>query len=155
MKNKLKLAFNLFMVLFVADQAFATVSFHKCFFLGENNTSLLKKKVNLQSWTKVFGTVIQFFCHSGSLIRQCILLEIFLQFSLPPPYTKKKFWIHASNIVCGVRGGFGPVWIGKRPEMQRPKTFAHDCSSFDFHLLWTARKSHFNLFFFVYLILFN
>ena len=29
--------------------------------------------------------------------------------------TRKKFWIHASNIVCGVRGGVGPVWIGKRP----------------------------------------
>ena len=39
---------------------------------------------------------------------------------LPPPTlykveTRKKFWIHASNIVCGVRGGVGPVWIGKRP----------------------------------------
>ena len=49
----------------------------------------------------------------GSLLKQCILFEIFLQFSLPPPYTKlklgKKFWIHASNIVCGVRGGAGPV----------------------------------------------
>ena len=38
---------------------------------------------------------------------------------LPPlPYTKlklgKKIWIHASNILCGVRGGVGPVWIGKR-----------------------------------------
>ena len=29
--------------------------------------------------------------------------------------TRKKFWIHASNIVCRVRGGVGPVWIGKRP----------------------------------------
>ena len=29
--------------------------------------------------------------------------------------TRKKFWIHASNIVCGVRGGVGPVSIGKRP----------------------------------------
>ena len=33
---------------------------------------------------------------------------------LPPPTlykveTQKKFWIHASNIVCGVRGGVGPV----------------------------------------------
>ena len=55
----------------------------------------------------------------GSLLKQCILFEIFLQFSLPQPYTElklgKKFWMHASNIVCGVRGGVGPVWIGKRP----------------------------------------
>ena len=39
---------------------------------------------------------------------------------LPPPTlykveTRKKFWIQASNIVCGVRGGVGLVWIGKRP----------------------------------------
>ena len=26
----------------------------------------------------------------GSLLKQCILFEIFLQFSLPPPYTKLK-----------------------------------------------------------------
>ena len=55
----------------------------------------------------------------GSLFKQCSVFEIFLQFSLPPSYTKlklgKKFWIHASKIVCGVRGGVGPVWIGKRP----------------------------------------
>ena len=42
----------------------------------------------------------------------------FLAVRPPPPYTKlklgKKFWIHASNIVCGVRVGVGPVWIGKR-----------------------------------------
>jgi len=42
-----------------------------------------------------------------------ILFEIFLQFSLSPPYSKlklqKKFWKHASNFVCGVRGGVGPV----------------------------------------------
>ena len=41
----------------------------------------------------------------------------------PPPYTKfklgKKLWKHASNVVCGMRGGAGYVWIGKRP---------HDCS---------------------------
>ena len=39
---------------------------------------------------------------------------------LPPPAlykveTRNNFWIHESNIVCAVRGGVGPVWIGKRP----------------------------------------
>ena len=30
---------------------------------------------------------------------------------------------------CGVRGGVGPVWIGKRPRNAKcPKTFVHDCS---------------------------
>ena len=51
----------------------------------------------------------------GSLLKQFIIFEIFSQFSLPPPYTKlklgKKFWIHSSNIVCGVREGVGPVSI--------------------------------------------
>ena len=55
-----------------------------------------------------------------SLLKRCILFENFSQFSLPSPYTKskleKKFWIYASNIVCGEGGGGGgPVWIGKRP----------------------------------------
>ena len=27
--------------------------------------------------------------------------------------TQKTFWIHTSNIVCGVSRGVGPVWIGK------------------------------------------
>ena len=56
-------------------------------------------------------------------------------FAVRPPLTlhkvetRKKFWIHASNIDCGVRGGVGPVWIGKRPRNAKcPKTFVHDCS---------------------------
>ena len=68
----------------------------------------------------------------GSLLKQGNVFEIFLRFSLLPPYRKlklgKKFWIHVSNIVCGVREGVGPAWIEKRPEMQKcPKTFVHDC----------------------------
>ena len=84
-------------------------------------------KKELQSWTKVRGTVLQYFfflSFLGSLLKQCILFDIFLQFSLPAPYPKlklgKKFCIHASNIVCGVRN---------IPETQKcPKTFVHDCS---------------------------
>ena len=91
----------------------------------------LKRKMNgkkeLQSWTKVRGTVLQYFfflSFLGSLLKQCILFDTFLQFSLPAPYPKlklgKKFCIHASNIVCGVRN---------IPETQKcPKTFVHDCS---------------------------
>ena len=42
--------------------------------------------------------------------------------------TRKKFWIHASNIVCGAREGGGPVWIENPPEMQKClKTFVHAC----------------------------
>ena len=47
----------------------------------------------LQSWTKVLRTVLQysyFLSFFGSLLKHCILLEIFLRFALPPPYTKLK-----------------------------------------------------------------
>ena len=61
----------------------------------------------LQSWTKVVETVLQysyFLSFLGSLLKQCILFK-----TLYKAETRKKFWIHASNIVCGVRGGVGPV----------------------------------------------
>ena len=49
------------------------------------------------------------------------------------------------QLVCGVREGVEPVWIGKRPEMQKcPKTFVHDCSSSSFpakqSISWAKRK---------------
>ena len=40
----------------------------------------------------------------------------------------KKFWIHTSSIVCGVRGGVGPVWIGKQKRKSVPRLFVYDCS---------------------------
>ena len=56
----------------------------------------------------------------GSLLKQCILFEIFLQFCLPPPYTKLKLGKILDTCVQHYlwgegRGGVGPVWIGKRP----------------------------------------
>ena len=66
--------------------------------------------LQVQSWTKVLGTVLQY---SYLFV---ILFEIISQFSLPHPiqsWNSEKFWIHASSIVCGVRGGVGHVWIGK------------------------------------------
>ena len=64
--------------------------------------------------------VFIFLSFLSSLLKQCILVEIFLQFSLPPPYTKLKLgknsgYTRPTLIVCGVRGGVGPVCIGKRP----------------------------------------
>ena len=65
-----------------------------------------------------YRNIRTFLSFLGSLLKWCILFENFLQFSLPPTLykveTRNKFWIQASNIVCGVRGGVGPVWIGKR-----------------------------------------
>ena len=55
----------------------------------------------------------------GSLFKTVQRFRNFLVVLPPPPDTKlklgKKFWIHESNIVCRVRGGAGPVWLGKRP----------------------------------------
>ena len=62
------------------------------------------------------NAIFLFFVILGSLIKQCILFEINFSCSSSPTLYKveiqKKFWIHASNIVWGVRGGVGPVWIG-------------------------------------------
>ena len=70
-----------------------------------------------------YSNVHIFLSFLGSLLNQCILFEIFLRFFLPPTLYKvetwKKIWIHASNIVCGVRGGVGPVWTGNRPRNAR------------------------------------
>ena len=91
---------------------------------------------HLQSWTKVLGTVLQysyFSVISRFPLKRVRLSRNFLAVLPPPtPYkveTRKKFRIHASNIVCGVRGEAGPVGIENAPEKQKcPKTFVHDCS---------------------------
>ena len=74
-----------------------------------------------QSWTKLLGTVLQnsyFSVSSRFPLKTVHPSRDFLAVLFPPILYKeirKKIWIHASNIVCGVRGGVGPVWIGKRP----------------------------------------
>ena len=86
----------------------------------------------LQSWTKILGTVLQYsyFC----VISQFPLKTVhpFRNFLavLPPPTlykveTWKKFRTHASNIVCGVRGGVRHSSIGKRP--RNAKVFQDFC----------------------------
>ena len=72
--------------------------------------------LTLQSWTKVLVTVMQYSYFSvilGSFIKQCILFEIFLQFSLPPTLykveTRKTFWIYASNCLWGKRRSWACV----------------------------------------------
>ena len=69
----------------------------------------------------------------GSLLKQCIIFEFFCSSPSPALYkveTRKKFWIHASNIVCGVRGGVVDLYeLENARETQKcPKTFVHDCS---------------------------
>ena len=81
---------------------------------------MVRKNYNpVQKSVGQYFNIYIFLSFLGSFLKQCILFDIFLQFSLPAPYPKlklgKKFWVHASNIVCGVRGGVGPACIGKRP----------------------------------------
>ena len=66
----------------------------------------------LQSWTKVLGTVLQcayFFVISRFPLKTMHHFRNFLALlpalTLYKVETRKKSWIHAFNIVCGVRGG--------------------------------------------------
>ena len=74
-----------------------------------------KKKPGLKS-NQVLGTILQysyFSVISRFPVKAVQRYRNFLVVLPPPPYTKlklgKKFWIPASNIVCRVRGGVGPV----------------------------------------------
>ena len=76
----------------------------------------------LQSWTKVLRTVLQYSYFSVISRFSLKTMHPFGNFLAvrPPPTLYKvetwtEFWIHASKIVCGERGGVGLVWIGKRP----------------------------------------
>ena len=69
----------------------------------------------------------------GSLLKQCILFEIFLQFSLPPPYTKLKLGKNSGytrpTLFVGWGEGLDLCELENAPETQKcPKTFVHDCS---------------------------
>ena len=71
------------------------------------------------------NAIFIFFCHFRVALKNRALFLKFIKrcfwnfLAVLPPSTLykvetgKKFWIYASNFVCGVRGGVGPVWIGK------------------------------------------
>ena len=68
----------------------------------------------------------------GSLIKQCILFGIFLQFSLPPPFTMlklgKKSGYTRPTLFVGWGEGLDLCELANAPEMQKcPKTFVDDC----------------------------
>ena len=68
----------------------------------------------------------------GSLLKQCILFEILLQFSLQPPYTKLKLGKNSGytrlTLFVGWGEGLDLCELENAPEMQKcPKTFVHDC----------------------------
>ena len=90
----------------------------------------------LQSWTKVLWTVLQysyFVSFFDSLLKQCILLEILLQLSLPLPHTKlklgKKSGYTRPPLFVGWGKGLDLCELENAPETQKwPKTLVHDCS---------------------------
>ena len=69
----------------------------------------------------------------ASLLKQCILFEIFLQFSLPAPYTKLKLGKNSGytrpTLFVGWGEGLDLCELENAPETQKcHKTFVHDCS---------------------------
>ena len=75
----------------------------------------------------------------GSLIKQCILFEIFLQFPppptppLPPPHLMQNSGYTRPTLFMGLGGEVGLCELENAPEMQKcPKTFVHDrrCQTF-------------------------
>ena len=68
----------------------------------------------------------------GSLLKQCIIFEMFLQFSVPPPYTKLKLGKNSEytrpTLFVGWGEGLDRWELENTPETQKcPKTFGHDC----------------------------
>ena len=69
----------------------------------------------------------------GSLLKQCIIFEIFLRSSLLPTYTKLKHEKNSGYTRPLLFVGWGKGWdlceLENAPEMQKcPKTFVYDCS---------------------------
>ena len=93
-------------------------------FISANYELFSHHNTELQSWAKVPGTVLQYSyisVISRFPLKTLYPFQNFLAVLLPPTLykveTRKKFWINASNIVCRLRGGVGPVWIGIVPRL--------------------------------------
>ena len=107
--------------------------------------------VDLQSWTKVLGTVLQYSYISVISRFPLKTMHPFQNFLavLPRPTlykveTLKKLWIHESNIV-GWGEGLGLCELENAPEMQKcSKTFVHDCSPWIplWTWAWTTSMDH-------------
>ena len=69
---------------------------------------MLKKEMNYNKKTEERGG-----CLNTGYHKRVHAFRNFLVVLPPPPYTKfklgKKLWKHASNVVCGMRGGAGHV----------------------------------------------
>ena len=79
-----------------------------------------------------YCNIHMFLSFLGSLLKHCILFKIFLQFSLPPTYTKLKLGKNSGytrpTLFVGWGEGLHLCELENAPEMQKcPKTFVHDC----------------------------
>ena len=62
--------------------------------------------------------------NSASFLK-LIFLAVLPPSTLYKVETQKKFWIHPANIVWGLRGGVGPVWIGNAQKCKSvPRLFS-------------------------------
>ena len=82
--------------------------------------------MKLQSWTKVLATVLQYSYFSVTSrfpLKTVHPFRNFLAVLSPPTLykveTRKKFWIHASDIVCGVREGGWTCVHWKSPQKRK------------------------------------
>ena len=78
--------------------------------------------------------IYNFLSFLGSLLIQYILFEIFLRFSLPPPYKKLKLGKNSGytrpTLFVGWGEGLDLCELENAPETQKcPKTLVHDCRS--------------------------
>ena len=95
-------------------------------------------------WTKVPRTVMQysyfsvffFFCHSGFTYKTVHPFRNFLAVLSPPTSynveSRRKFWIHASNIVCSSVNKRFIIWPNKRAKEQKHKRDKNKCSKSSF-----------------------
>ena len=116
---------------------------------NEENRLFSPKPGFRQSWTKVLGQYCNnhiFLSFLGSLLKQWIIFEIFLPFSLPPPYTKLKLGKNSGYTRPTLFVGWGEGWdlceLENARETQKcPKAFVHDCKYFyltlTFNIMYT------------------
>ena len=84
-----------------------------------------------QKSLRQYRNIHTFLSFLGSLLKQYILFEIFLLFSLPTPYTKLKLGKNSGytrpTLFVRLREGFGLCELQNAPETQVSQDFFHDC----------------------------
>ena len=73
----------------------------------------LNEKKAYEKYLGQYCNIYIFLSFLGTLLKPCIIFEMFLQFSLPPPYKKLRLGKNSGytrpTFFFGVMGGVGPV----------------------------------------------